>query len=68
MMIGENKVNYITIRKVRPIMKEYKFIHDTFPRELTKKVNKYIKKGYLLEDWKLSDNAIVVLLSKENQD
>ena len=46
-------------------MKEYKFIHDTFPRELTKKVNKYIKKGYLIEDWKLSDNAIVVLLSKE---
>lgn len=51
----------------RTIMKEHKFIHDTFPCELTKKVNKYIKKGYLLEDWKLSDNAIVVLLSKENQ-
>lgn len=49
-------------------MKEYKFIHDTFPRELSKEVNKYIKKGYLLENWKLSDNAIVVLLSKENKD
>lgn len=49
-------------------MKEYKFIYDTFPCELTKKVNKYIKKGYLLEKWKLSNNAIVVLLSKENKD
>ena len=49
-------------------MKEYKFIYDTFPCELTKKVNKSIKKGYLLEDWKLSNNAIVVLLSRENQD
>ena len=49
-------------------MKEYKFIHDVFPRDLTKKVNKYIKKGYSLEDWKLSNNAIVVLLSREKQD
>ena len=49
-------------------MKQYKFIISTYPDVISKNVNTLIKKGYLLEDWKLNNNTVVVLLSKENKD
>lgn len=49
-------------------MKEYKFVWDSFPDELTKKVNRLIKKGFVIENWKINDKAIVVLLSRESKD
>jgi len=48
-------------------MKEYKFIFNSLPNVLTKEVNKHIKKGFVIENWKLNNNTIVVLLSKENK-
>ena len=46
-------------------MSEYKFISDRFTDEITKKVNKYIKKGWALKEWKLNDNTLVVFLERE---
>ena len=47
-------------------MKKYKFIINSSPNEITKRVNKYVKQGWSLKDWKLNDNVITVLLEKED--
>ena len=53
-------------------MKEYKFISNPFTKEISKKVNEYVKKGWILKEWKVNDNTIVVLLERgqnnENKD
>ena len=46
-------------------MKKYKFIVGQYPTETTKKLNKYIKQGWQLKEWKLNNNVVVVLLEKE---
>ena len=43
-------------------MKKYKFICNSLPNVLTKEVNKHIKKGFVIENWEVNNNAIVVLL------
>ena len=47
-------------------MKKYKFLADKVPSVLSKLLNKHIKKGWKLEEWKVNDNVVVMLLSKED--
>ena len=46
-------------------MKEYKFIAHNLEKEASNLLNKHIKKGWKLEEWKVNDNVIIILLSKE---
>ena len=46
-------------------MKKYKFLSNDMPKELSKLLNKHLEEGWKLEEWKVNDNVVVMLLSKE---
>ena len=49
-------------------MKKYKVFSSLYPSGVEKEINKLVKKGYELYDWKINNNCICVIMVKENKD
>lgn len=46
-------------------MKEYKILSSAYPEDVEKKMNQLVKKGYEFYDWKINNNCICVIMTKE---
>ena len=47
-------------------MKKYKLYANPNPKYVEKEINKLIKKGFEIYDWKMNNNAICVIMIKED--
>lgn len=46
-------------------MKKYKVFSSLYPADVEKVINKLVKKGYEFYDWKINNNCICVIMTKE---